>query len=94
MICVAADTPDIQEKVNEWKDEIADIEHEKPIALILTKSDLVEDIDDTVEMFEDTKEQKNLHLIAKASAKEWKDFNVHEAFTKTLAFAYGYKYDE
>ena len=31
-------------------------------------------------------------MAAKTSAKKWADFNVHEAFTRTLTYAYSFKY--
>jgi len=46
MICVAANQPSSLENVNKWKNEIAEIEPDKPVALILTKSDLAEIVED------------------------------------------------
>ena len=49
MICVACNLPASLESVAKWKAEIQEIEPEKPIALILTKSDLADVIDDAIE---------------------------------------------
>ena len=40
MVCVAANAPSSLESVTRWKAEIAEIEPDKPVALLLTKSDL------------------------------------------------------
>ena len=68
----------------------------KPIALILTKADLLEMIDDGVEVPAVKKKTKDLNLMmwAKTSSKAWEDFNVHKAFNKALAAAYNFKYME
>ena len=49
MICVAANNQDSLESVARWKAEIQEIEPNKPIALILTKADLLDGIDDGVD---------------------------------------------
>ena len=50
MICVAADKPRslLHENISMWKAKIQEIEAEKPIALILTKGDLVEMVEEPV----------------------------------------------
>ena len=62
----------------------------------MTKSDLAEALDDpvTIEDVDEKKEELSLQLSAATSSKEWEDFNVHKAFTRTLTFAYKYKYDD
>lgn len=50
MICVAANSHESLESVARWKSEIQEIEQEKPVALILTKSDLAEEIDEPVDL--------------------------------------------
>jgi len=50
MICVAADSHSSFESVERWKWEIQGIEPDKPIALILTRSDLIDEIDDPVDL--------------------------------------------
>ena len=46
MICVAANAPNSLKNVPKWKAEIAEVCPSQPILLALTKSDLVEIIDD------------------------------------------------
>ena len=42
MICVACNDPESLEHIAKWKAEIKEKEPQKPIALVLTKSDLLE----------------------------------------------------
>ena len=62
----------------------------------MTKSDLAEALDDpvTLDDVDSKKDELSLQLSAATSSKEWEDFNVHKAFTRTLTFAYKYKYDD
>ena len=62
----------------------------------MTKQDLADQIDNAVTMEEiyEAQEQHSLQISAGTSSKEWEDFNVHKAFTKTLTFAYKYKYED
>lgn len=48
MICVAANASSSFMNIEKWRSEIIDIEPERPIALILTKSDLSDIVDDPV----------------------------------------------
>ena len=48
----------------------------------------------TMDEIEEAKNEHRLQITAGTSSKEWEDFNVHKAFTKTLTFAYKFKYDE
>ena len=50
MICVAANDHDSLESVQRLTAEIYEIEESKPIALILTKADLLDTIDDGVDV--------------------------------------------
>ena len=50
MICVAANNQESLESTLRWKAEIQEIEPAKPIALILTKADLLDMIEDGVEV--------------------------------------------
>lgn len=97
MICVAANQPSSLENVAKWKNEIAEIEPEKPVALILTKSDLADIVDEelkvTPEEIAAKKTKMSFQLHAKTSSKAWEDFNVHKAFNRALTFAYAYKYE-
>lgn len=48
MICVACNNIDSLENVGRWKAEIQEIESQKPICLVLTKSDLADNIEEPV----------------------------------------------
>ena len=95
MICVACNSRNSLDNVARWKAEIQEIEPSRPIAIILTKSDLEDQVEDPVTM-DDINEAKNdykLQISAATSSKEWENFNVHKAFNRTLTFAYMYKYE-
>ena len=68
--------------------------------LVLTKSDLLEDLDeddDNVVTFKSlVKKSKSGGFTgcAKTSSKAWEDFNVHKAFTKVLTAAKKFKIDD
>ena len=95
MICVACNLPTSLESVARWKAEIQEIEPEKPITLILTKSDLAELIENPIEFsaIKAKKQEESLQIAAATSSKAWEDFNVHKAFNKTLTAAYSFKYE-
>ena len=57
MICVACNNPESLENVQRWKAEMQEIEPSKPIAIILTKQDLIDAVDNAVSM-EDIEEAK------------------------------------
>ena len=72
------------------------VEKEKPIYLILTKSDLSEQAEEPV-TYEELKAKKTEYGLAgtfKTSSKVWDDFNVHKAFTGALYGAYQFKYKD
>ena len=48
MICVACNIQESFDNIDKWKVEINEIESEKPILLIQTKSDLEELVEDPV----------------------------------------------
>ena len=95
MICVACNAQSSFESVERWKAEIQEVEPEKPIALLLTKSDLADIVDDAVteDDINEKKTELGLNAAAATSSKEWEDFNVHKAFNKALAAAYAFKYE-
>ena len=95
MICVAANSHESLESVARWKSEIQEIEQEKPVALILTKSDLADEIDEPVDLPMVKNKQKEMAFVmsAKTSSKVWEDFNVHKAFNRALTAAYQFKYE-
>ena len=95
MICVAANSHESLESVARWKSEIQEIEQEKPVALILTKSDLADEIDEPVDLPMVKAKQKEMAFVmsAKTSSKVWEAFNVHKAFNRALTAAYQFKYE-
>ena len=95
MICVACNQRSSLDAVGRWQAEIREIVHDRPIALVLTKSDLADNIDDAVtgDEMNDKMNEVGATLTALTSSKEWEDFNVHKAFNKMLASAYTYKYE-
>ena len=96
MICVAANDEDSFENVEKWQLEIQEVDSDQPIFLILTKKDLIEELDDpvTIKMLKEKSSSKGLQGAMGTSSKVWEDFNVHTAFNKTLATAYHAKYDD
>ena len=42
MICVACNQPSSFENIDKWRNEISEVEPEKPVMLILTKSDMID----------------------------------------------------
>ena len=58
MVCVGANNMTSLDNIGSWKNEINAVEPNKPIMLVLTKSDLVEYTDDAV-TFELIKEKKD-----------------------------------
>ena len=60
MICVAANSVDSLDNIHLWQSEIVEKEPEKPIMLILTKSDLVDYVDDAV-TYQQIKAAKDTH---------------------------------
>ena len=90
MICVAANSVDSLENVQLWQNEIVEKEPEKPIMLILTKSDLIDYVDDAVtyQQIKTAKDEHGLQGCSQTSSKVWEDFNVHKAFNKTLITAF------
>ena len=96
MICVACNDPESFESVDKWRNEIHLIEQQKPILLVLTKSDLIESLDEpvTLEDLADKSKTDNFQGEMATSSKEWHDFNVHKAFNKVLQAAYLMKYGD
>lgn len=73
MICVAANNKESLESAIRWKYEIQEIEPSKPIALILTKADQLEIVDDGVDvgMIKQKQKELNLKMWAKTSSQAW-----------------------
>ncbi len=57
MICVAANNRDSLAHIPQWQNEIAMTEPQKPVMLVLTKSDLVDYVDEPV-TYEEIKQAK------------------------------------
>lgn len=73
MILIATNDRNSLDNVQRWRNEIEMIEQEKPIILILTKSDLAEGIDEPV-TFEEVEEkfhEDGFQGAYKTSSKEW-----------------------
>ena len=95
MICVACNARKSFDNIETWRTEIQAVETTKPIILILTKKDLEGLVEDPVteEELVEYKEEERYQDAYATSSKEWQDWNVHDAFNKTLAFAYTSKYN-
>ena len=96
VICVAADKRQSYDNVRKWKDEIQTIVSDKPIVLVLTKSDSDETQDDLVAlpMLRKKSREEGLQGAMQTSAKDFYDLNVQIAFERILATAYAWKYNE
>lgn len=96
MICVACNMMDSFENIGKWKAEIQEVEQQKPIMLILTKSDLKDEVDEPVliSMLRKASKEQSFQGAMSTSSKAWEDFNVHKAFNKALTTAYMLKYDD
>ena len=99
MICVAVPNSDSLDNINKWKAEISRIEPDKPMILILTKSDMLsEELKEshyvTYEQVKTAKDTHGLQGCCQTSSKQWQDFNVHKAFVRTICAGYFNKYDD
>ena len=92
MICVACNQKSSFDNIDKWRNEISEVEPEKPVMLILTKSDMIDLIpEENAVQFEKLTEKSTtggFQGACQTSSKEWEDFNVHKAFNKTLITAY------
>ena len=96
MICVVCTEKENLQSVSKWKAEVQDVESEKPILLIATKSDLADFSDEPITLADLKKKnnQEGFQGFSRTSSKAWEDHNVHKAFTKALATALRLKYDD
>ena len=80
------------ENVSKWKQEIQEIEPEKPIVLVLTKADLpfVSGKSVTVEMMKEMQNQMGFAECSWTSSK--KNWNVDLVFDATFEKVYNFKY--
>ena len=101
MICVSANTMSSFNNIDRWRGEIDSAGPDKqqaPKLLILTKSDLLDELDEDDDNRVDFKllvnknKKSGFQGVAKTSSKVWEDFNVHKAFTKTLVTAFKTKF--
>ena len=96
-ICVAANNRESYDHIAAWKAEIESVEPGKPICLILTKIDLLDDTDEYQQVTKSlmiTKKKDNGFVnVSSTSSKEWQDYNVHKAFVKIIESAYSFKYN-
>ena len=87
MICVSCDSMASFNRIDQYNSEIKAVEPDKPVLLILTKSDL-EDQVVTFDMLLDKSNEGDFFDAAMTSSKAWEDFNVHRAFNQALMTAY------
>ena len=97
-ICVAANARSSLENIGKWKAEIQSKEPSKPICLVMTKRDLIDDVEaDAMQNFVSKKdclsEKKKQGFVkfCSTSSKAWNDFNVHKAFNTIIMAGYEYK---
>ena len=97
-ICTAANSLESLENVKKWMAEIQEMEPTKPICLLMTKSDLLEELAEdqvvTKKMCLAKKKELNLQLFTSTSSKAWQDFNVHKAMTRIINSGYIFKYEK
>ena len=74
--------------------EIKQARPDAPIALILTKRDLVERVKDpvTIDQLEEQGKKFGCEIIKETSSKEFSDFNVMFTFSECLTTAFHSKY--
>ena len=84
--------------ISKWKNELRAVEQDVPIIMLSTKKDLRDHLKagETISSDEMKKAKKENGLIGlhDTTSKEWKDFNVHKAFNKSIKAAINYKYDD
>jgi GTPase KRas protein len=97
-ICVSAAQRSSMESIQRWKAEIQSKEPEKPICLVMTKRDLLDEAEEgDMERFVSKKEllakKKEFGFVkfSTTSSKAWSDFNVHKAFNTIIMAGYEYK---
>ena len=85
--------------INRWKSEIQSKEPDKPICLIMTKRDLLDEAEEeeiaqkfvTKKELLAKKKEFGLQKFATTSSKAWSDFNVHKAFNAIIMAGYEFK---
>ena len=73
MVCIATNNRTSLENLDRWRNEIQSVEQSKPILLVLTKSDLMDDAEDPVELEELQEKcvQDGFQGCCKTSSKVW-----------------------
>ena len=94
VLCVAADLRASFQNLKRWVAEIKQARPDAPIALILTKRDLVERVKDpvTIDQLEEQGKKFGCEIIKETSSKEFSDFNVMFTFSECLTTAFHSKY--
>ena len=94
VLCVAVDLRASFQNVKRWVSEIKQAQPDAPIALILTKRDLVEIVEDpvTIDQLQEQGKKLGCEIIKETSSKEYSDFNVMFTFSECLTTAFHSKY--
>ena len=97
MLCFAVDSVNhTEENVIRWIAEIRNVEPSKPIAVILTKNDLLErpDVDQRFNEYtlQLLKQNLGLQLFCSTSCLDDTDTSVNEAFEQSILEACKYKF--
>ena len=94
VLCVAVDLRASFKNVKRWVSEIKQARPDAPIALILTKRDLIEIVEDpvTIDQLEVKGKEFGCEIIKETSSKEYSDFNVMYTFDECLTTAFHSKY--
>ena len=94
VLCVAVDLRASFQNVKRWVSEIKQAKPDAPIALILTKRDLVEIVEDpvTIDQLQEQGKKLGCEIIKETSSKEYSDFNVMFTFSECLTTAFHSKY--
>ena len=86
------------ENIGKWKAEIQSKEPSKPICLVMTKRDLIDDVEaDQMSSFVTKKEllaekkKQGFVKFCSTSSKAWNDFNVHKAFNTIIMAGHEFK---
>ena len=94
VLCVAVDLRASFKNVKRWVSEIKQARPDAPIALILTKRDLAEIVEDpvTIDQLKEQGKEFGCEIIKETSSKEYSDFNVMYTFDECLMSAFHTKY--
>ena len=100
MLCVACNDPASFESIDSWRAVIKTVAPaDKPIFLILTKSDLLEQQQHQLEnpidiaQLREKSDKDGFQGAIATSAKEFENFNVHTAFNHVMGVSHVMKYE-